>query len=801
MAYTEKGVYYQTDYDEDADILEDMKKMAESVDDVIENSEEGTNQALANKVDKVQGKGLSTNDYDDTEQGKVQANTEARHTHSNKSILDGTTASYTTEKDAKLAELENYDDSELREEIDQNATNIQENYKVISKIKKELAYARANEITDTVSGEDVYLKDSAKDYLDLDIIGHSEQESTTGKNLIYPTETLTEQTINGVKFTPVYDDNGSLLYVNGNGTATADANYPIISSSNRLTLPAGSYIANGCNNGSSSTYMLRFSARNISTYVVYTQDVNFTLSTSDDFWINAEVKSGTTVNNVKFYPMVRPSTITDDTYEPFTGGQPAPSPSYPYDIKSCGENGNVFDITKRLLGTIDDNGDLVINGTTAKFYEDEFEENIPYTLSAYVKSPSGSVRFKLFYTDGTSSDYVLDNRTDNYQYMTYTTQANKTLNYIAMNYGNVGQMYIKNAELKLEPGTQATPYSPYGCGNVNVKVENGNIFDEKQLLKAQGWTENNGVYSGTMANFNSAFGSATNGFDAKFKENTQYILKFKGYVTGGVATISFYYTDGSYHYVEIPATILTEYTLTSRPNKTIAKMTGSYGTGGSNTLNLTEMMLNEGTTAQPYQPHSEQNISFPLAQGQKLMEGDYLADDGVHHVMLERVLDGTEEWEIYNSGAYSTNPSFNMILTDYANVSVYPKCNILIGQDVKANSHCAIQAIKTKLLCQPSNNILTLEDWKAYLSEQYANGTPVIVQYELAEEVIDPYTEEQQTVYDQIQELHTYKGGTYISSPDEVKPKLDVTFTVDTKAYIDNKFNELSNAVVALGGV
>ena len=60
------------------------------------------------KVSKVVGKDLSTNDYDDTEKQNNTANTLARHTHSNKSILDDTTASYTSEEKSKLAGLNNY---------------------------------------------------------------------------------------------------------------------------------------------------------------------------------------------------------------------------------------------------------------------------------------------------------------------------------------------------------------------------------------------------------------------------------------------------------------------------------------------------------------------------------------------------------------------------------------------------------------------------------------------------------------------------------------------------------------------
>ena len=43
---------------------------------------------LDNKVDKVEGKGLSTNDFTDTYKTKVDNNTSARHTHPNKTAID-----------------------------------------------------------------------------------------------------------------------------------------------------------------------------------------------------------------------------------------------------------------------------------------------------------------------------------------------------------------------------------------------------------------------------------------------------------------------------------------------------------------------------------------------------------------------------------------------------------------------------------------------------------------------------------------------------------------------------------------
>lgn len=52
--------------------------------------------------EKTSGKGLSTNDFTDDYKNKVDSNTSKRHTHTNKSVLDGTTASFTTTDKSNL---------------------------------------------------------------------------------------------------------------------------------------------------------------------------------------------------------------------------------------------------------------------------------------------------------------------------------------------------------------------------------------------------------------------------------------------------------------------------------------------------------------------------------------------------------------------------------------------------------------------------------------------------------------------------------------------------------------------------
>lgn len=62
---------------------------------------------IKDKVDKVAGKGLSTNDLTDELKADYDDAVLQAHTHSNKSILDNTTASYTTEEKTKLNGIEN----------------------------------------------------------------------------------------------------------------------------------------------------------------------------------------------------------------------------------------------------------------------------------------------------------------------------------------------------------------------------------------------------------------------------------------------------------------------------------------------------------------------------------------------------------------------------------------------------------------------------------------------------------------------------------------------------------------------
>ena len=146
--------------------------------------------------------------------------------------------------------------------------------------------------------------------------GHAEQVQTTGKNLL--PNNATSQTINGVTFTVNAD--GSIKAV---GTSTSSATfYPFEGSQSLadaqyvLTLGTNQTLKTGIKT-SEQGWKADFGSGQLSGVLQV-------------LWI--QVASGTAVNTT-IYPMLRLASITDDTYEPYSGGVPSPSPDWEQPIE------------------------------------------------------------------------------------------------------------------------------------------------------------------------------------------------------------------------------------------------------------------------------------------------------------------------------------------------------------------------------------------------------------------------------------------------------------------------------------
>ena len=98
------------------------------------------------------------------------------------------------------------------------------------------------------------------------------------------------------------------------------------------------------------------------------------------------------------------------------------------------------------------------------------------------------------------------------------------------------------------------------------------------------------------------------------------------------------------------------------------------------------------------------------------------------------------------------------------------------------SSYCCYSAPKT--------DFPDAKTFKAYLKQLYDNGTPVISYFVLAEPIVTELTDEEVESYKQ---AHTNYPTTTILSNAE----LEVEYVADTKNYIDNKFKELSVAIIS----
>lgn len=126
--------------------------------------------ALSGKVDKVQGKGLSTNDYDDTEKGNVASNTSARHTHSNKALLDTYTQTEVDIADA-VSKKHSHSNKSLLDTYTQTETNLADavskkhehsNKSVLDDITAAYTTAEATKLSGIATGAQVNVIETIK---------------------------------------------------------------------------------------------------------------------------------------------------------------------------------------------------------------------------------------------------------------------------------------------------------------------------------------------------------------------------------------------------------------------------------------------------------------------------------------------------------------------------------------------------------------------------------------------------------------------------------------------------------------
>lgn len=308
-------------------------------------------------------------------------------------------------------------------------------------------------------------------------------------------------------------------------------------------------------------------------------------------------------------------------------------------------------------------------------------------------------------------------------------------------------------------------------GSVNEKVQNKNILTE-DIDYVSTWHD-----SKTYLDLYIILGTATiaqakwiyqgrvdnkGRINARFTaqdDYTRFLIKHNGSTNDLSKTYNFNFKKGI------------EYTLS-------LNITGINPTvdGG---FSYNEVMIVEGAPTD-YVPHSEQNISFPLSEGQKLMEGDYLADDGVHHKMREIVLDGVTDGLKFTTAEPNRNNRFILNLSDikqrtYTENSYMKSSHFSYNTTVYFDSQDQVGFCANNLglfvRFGSGSKIDTITKANNWLAEHLPK-----FQYELAEEQTEDFTSEQQTAWKEWKKARTYKNITHISSEDETPAELKIQY-------------------------
>lgn len=438
-----------------------------------------------------------------------------------------------------------------------------------------------------------------------------------------------------------------------------------------------------------------------------------------------------------------------------------------------------------ITTTSDGKGNYTLKGTStgAGFIRRAYIENYTIQEGDYVhlknKGIIGTSAFVLMLTDG---DITIIPNTENkiFDLSSYIGKTIYATNFYVNNDNtmdiSLSPMIVNSStvtDFEEYTGGQASPNPIYPQainnveGNVKVKAENRELFDGKFRVGTININEN---YTNTVLERILDYSNLT----------TLYYI-FGGYFKAGTYTLSvnlenFYI---SLNRIAIAGTQCVGSTAHVRNSYTWTQAVDGYTyfsiERDVNENDYTDTNFNgidfklsivEGSVAKPYVPYAENIATFPLAEGQKLMLGDYLADDGIYHKRIKlrinsNQLEKPSDTQNVIFVRLNNYKGINGLCTHFTNalkstINNNENANIYLNDNEFNFRNNILDRVYFK-----NSNFTSLADWINFF-----NNNEVYLEYELSEEAqktaIEPYTPEQQTAYNKLKEMQSYYDLTYV---------------------------------------
>ena len=569
----------------------------------------------------------------------------------------------------------------------------------------------------------------------VEMFGKAEQTTYSGKNLI--PNTLTTGTTNGLTYTPQPD---GTIKLTGRATARVEP-YLYNNSSAPLTFPAGTY-------------------KNTSTYPIILYAGGYNLFPAGGSLTFSEAKSvtqvyfrveytGTTLNET-YYPQIIASTTTDETYEKYVGGTPAPNPEFPMPISVVtGENAvkiegkNLWspDNAQAFVTAVNNSSQASIETydgknclsfqpnagygsySTKNFtLEVEFQENTQYTMSFDEYSTASNRHVTIWYTDGTYTTYPATSA-NTWNHVVLTSTAGKTIAYIAPNY-TAGTTHIDIDTLQLEEGTQASQYEPYQGQELKVNLGK-NLFNVLSVGEVTDHLVNNQDGTITVTTYpNNTFVNCNKTL-AELAPTLRVgdIATLSATTTGTGKTIYITNSGGSWSFGGTK-------TITSAM---LAGQVCFYASGVNTTATISDIQIERGSTATDYAPYF---TPIELAKIGTYQDRIYKSDGKwyIEKQVGKVVLDGTEDgWTWADTARYAiatANIGAREAISDHFTYVNYTGHASTASPSFDISSNLASIGFHDK-------DITPLNNFKTWLSTH-----PTTVYYALAEPVDEEITNE-----------------------------------------------------------
>ena len=402
-------------------------------------------------------------------------------------------------------------------------------------------------------------------------------------------------------------------------------------------------------------------------------------------------------------------------------------------------------------------------GDASRFMQGEFKENTQYTFSYYYKLEDEVTEsqyhtgLRIKYTDGTNSYSLVDysHLTKDWVKVSFTTHANKTIDYIYfLNRAGLKQ-WSGIAKFQIQEGKIETEYEPYNKYKVPIKISGKNLLDinNNQNTLANGTKLDDNTIKANINNthYSAITISASNSHNKEILNRLlngetitfSYKQKNGDKKLYGAVVVFGTRSDGTTYQSVVSSGGTTKVTIKPTLFSEVTRIQLRFGysaTARTDTETLfSDFQLEFGEKATDYENHIETTITNiyldePLRKiGNLENSADYV--DFLNNTLTtnvkELILTGSESFFKYSTyNNYYLNNLPARYSTDALTLS-----NYYIGKpggngNSYNNGNVWVQSTSQYPRLYISNDsYTTIEDFKGYLSNQYSNGTPVKIHY------------------------------------------------------------------------